>query len=112
MLSQLRSTRKFALRAVAWSALSVAALGAVPARGADEAKKMEHGKSMAGMNMPKSWTELMKMDPEECMKMMDHGNKGYITKKEFMKFQEDLWKSMDRNRDQKVSRDEWTNTGA
>ena len=74
----------------------------IPGRAADAAKHHEH---MA--NMPKSMAEFMKMNPEECMKMMDTKNRGYVTKDEFMKFQEQLWNNMDKNRDKKADASEW-----
>jgi Ca2+-binding EF-hand superfamily protein len=73
---------------------------------AEDAKHQEHmGK------MPTSMAQLMKMDPEECMKMMDKEHKGHVTKKEFMKFQEELWQRMDKNRDGKVTTPEFTDAG-
>jgi hypothetical protein len=76
---------------------------AVPA--AQEAKHEAQGK------MPTSMAQLMKMDPEECMKMMDKGHKGHVTKKEFMKFQEELWRQMDKNHDGRVDKAEYTDQG-
>lgn len=60
---------------------------------------------------PSSMAQLMKMDPEECMKMMDKEHKGHVTKKAFMKFQEELWQKMDKNRDGRVDRVEFTDQG-
>lgn len=60
---------------------------------------------------PGSMAQLMKMSPEECMQMMDKEHKGFISKKEFMKFQEDLWKKMDKNHDGKVTQGEFTDAG-
>jgi hypothetical protein len=57
--------------------------------------------------MPQNMAELMRMDPEHCMKMMDQKNKGYVTKEEFMKFQEQLWTNMDKNRDTQVDSTEF-----
>jgi Ca2+-binding EF-hand superfamily protein len=61
--------------------------------------------------MPTSMAQLMKMDPVDCMKMMDKDNKGYVTKKEFMNFQDELWKRMDKNHDGKVTTPEFTDAG-
>ena len=84
-----------AVPVVAGSAVPVAARAADP-------KHQEH---MA--HMPKSMAELMKMSPEECMNMMDAKHRGYVTKEEFMKFQEQLWSNMDKNRDNKADTSEW-----
>jgi hypothetical protein len=70
-------------------------------RAAEDAKHQDR------TGMPRSMGEFMKMDPEECMKMMDKEHKGHVTKKEFMKFQEELWQKMDKNRDDKADREEW-----
>ncbi len=61
--------------------------------------------------MPNSMAQLMQMDPDQCMKMMDKDNKGYVTKKEFMNFQDELWKRMDKDRDGKVTPPEFTDRG-
>jgi hypothetical protein len=65
------------------------------------------------MKMPQNMRELMQMDPEHCMQMMDQKNKGYVTKEEFMKFQERLWSNMDKNRDNRVNKSEfgWAEQG-
>lgn len=61
--------------------------------------------------MPSSMAQLMKMDPEQCMKMMDKDHKGYVTKKDFMNFQEELWQRMDKNHDNRVTAPEFTDAG-
>ena len=80
------------------SALAVAALPAVA--GASE----EKGQTM---KMPSSMAELLKMSPEHCMQMMDTAHKGFVTKEDFMKFQEQLWGRMDKNKDDVVDKAEW-----
>ncbi len=57
--------------------------------------------------MPKSYGELMKMDPVECMKMIDHDNKGYVTKEEYMRFHEAFFKNMAKKNADRVTREEW-----
>jgi Ca2+-binding EF-hand superfamily protein len=87
-------------------ALVVLTFGPLGVRAAEDAKHQDHmGK------MPTSMAQLMSMNPEECMKMMDKEHKGHVTKKDFMKFQEDLWKSMDKNKDGKVTTPEFTDAG-
>lgn len=49
----------------------------------------------------------MKMDPAECMKMMDKAHKGYVTKKEFMKFQEQLFNNIPKKSSDRVTSEEW-----
>jgi hypothetical protein len=56
---------------------------------------------------PSSYAEFMKMDPAECMKMMDHNNKGYVTHKEYMKFHETFFKKMAKKNADRVTREEW-----
>lgn len=88
---------------------AVAVLGLTPlvARGAEDAKHQEH---MMGKG-PGSMAQLMKMSPEECMQMMDKEHKGHVTKKDFMKFQEDLWKKMDKDKNGKVTAAEFSDAG-
>lgn len=96
-----------ALLSVTMSAAVVAlTLSPVAARAAEDAKHRDHmGK------MPTSMAQLMKMNPEECMKMMDKEHKGHVTKAEFMKFQEELWQRMDKNRDGRADSVEFTDAG-
>ena len=90
------------LLSAAMSAAIVALTFPLTVRAAEDAKHQDHtGK------MPSSMAQLMKMDPEECMKLMDKEHKGHVTKKEFMKFQEELWQKMDKNRDGQADREEF-----
>lgn len=100
-----RITHAAVLSAV--SAVVVAlTLGPITARAAEGAKRQDDtGK------MPSSMAQLMNMDPEQCMKMMDKEHDGHVTKKEFMSFQEMLWEKMDRNRDGRADRAEFTDAG-
>lgn len=103
-------SRSFARKIVQAAAVSaaVAALGLAPAAAlAQDAKQHEH-KMGTG---PGSMGQLMKMSPEECMQMMDKEHKGYVSKKDFMKFQEDLWKKMDKDKNGKVTAAEFTDAG-
>ena len=108
-MSELRSTGTV-LRAVALTG-AVAALTFSPfvTRAAEDAKK--HEGQIGKGSTPTSMAQLMHMDPEECMKMMDKEHKGHVTKADFMKFQEQLWQKMDKNRDGKADRAEFTDAG-
>lgn len=58
----------------------------------------------------KSWMCLSKADPMMVMKMMDKGNKGYVTKDEYMKFHDQMFTKMDTNKDGRISTSEWIAT--
>lgn len=96
MLRSRSSIRGAALAFTLGSAIVVPAALPVPANAAEASK-----------NVPASYGELMKMKPMEAMHLMDEGNKGYVTREEFMKFQEALFQKMDQNKDEKISREEW-----
>jgi hypothetical protein len=96
------TTRAFALAMVTASA---AVLASISFPLATSAAETTHDKMM--MKTPSSYAELMKMDPEECLKMMDHDNKGYVTKKEYMRFHEALFKKMAKAKADRVTREEW-----
>ncbi len=101
-----RMTRTVLLSVTMSAAVVALTFCPLTVRAAEDAKHQDHmGKT------PTSMAQLMKMDPEECMKMMDKEHKGHVTKKEFMKFQEELWQKMDKNRDGRVDRVEFTDAG-
>ncbi len=79
----LRSTRAAAL-----AMASAAMLASITVPFVAQAAEPTHDKMM---QTPKSYAEFMKMDPAECMKMIDHDNKGYVTKEEYMRFHEAFW---------------------
>jgi Ca2+-binding EF-hand superfamily protein len=60
----------------------------------------------------RSWAQLHKMKPMEVMHMIDTDKKGYVTREEFMKFQEQLFDRMDKDHDGKVTGQEWMGKGA
>lgn len=99
-------TRTVLLSVTIGAAVVALTFSPITVRAAGEAKHQEHlGK------MPSSMAQLMKMDPEECMKMMDKEHKGHVTKKDFMEFQEELWKKMDKDRDGRAVAAEFTDAG-
>jgi Ca2+-binding EF-hand superfamily protein len=55
--------------------------------------------------------KLMRMDPMEVMHMIDKGTKGYVTREEFLKFQEQFFNRMDRDHNGRISEVEWTDAG-
>jgi hypothetical protein len=59
-------------------------------------------------DMPASYASMMKMKPMDVMHMIDPDKKGYVTKDEFMKFHEALFDKMDKNKDGKVSEQEFS----
>jgi EF hand len=61
----------------------------------------------AGDKMPASYAAMMKMKPMDIMHMMDTEKSGFVTKDQFMKFHEAMFDKMDKNKDGKLSREEW-----
>ena len=59
------------------------------------------------MEMPKSYGEFMKMDPAECMAMVDHDHDGSVSKAEYMKFHEAFFKKMAKKNPDRITREEW-----
>ncbi len=55
----------------------------------------------------RSWVQLQRMKPMAVMHLADADGKGYVTRDEFIKFQERLFDRMDRNHDGKVTTPEW-----
>jgi hypothetical protein len=60
---------------------------------------------------PTSYMKLMKMAPMEVMHLIDKGTKGYVTREEFLEFQEQFFRTMDRDRNGRISEVEWTDAG-
>jgi hypothetical protein len=58
-----------------------------------------------------SWGGLIKLKPTDVMQVVDADEKGYVTKDEFLKFQEELFQRIDRNGDGKSDGQERTGTG-
>jgi hypothetical protein len=66
---------------------------------------------MKDENVPKSYTAAQKMKPVDVMHMMDTDKTGYVTREEFIKFQEALFDKMDRNHDARLTETEFTDRG-
>jgi len=60
----------------------------------------------------RSWAQLAKMKPMDVMHMIDTDKKGYVTREEFLKFQEQLFDKMDKDHDGKVMGSEWMGKAA
>jgi hypothetical protein len=63
--------------------------------------------SESGFHYPSSWVELQRMKPMEVMHMMDADRKGYVTKEEFLKFQEEVFNKMDKDKTGKITKEQW-----
>ncbi len=61
--------------------------------------------------MPSSGAVMMKMGPKKVFQMMDPDKKGYVTKEEFMKFQQQLFETWDKDKDGHLSMPEFTDQG-
>jgi hypothetical protein len=61
----------------------------------------------AETHMPINNAEYFQLKPMEAMHMIDTGNKGFVTKEEFMKFQENFFSTMDKDHDGKINIQEW-----
>jgi len=59
-----------------------------------------------------SWNALHKMKPMDVMHMVDADKKGYVTREEFIKFEEQFFDRMDRDHDGKATAQEWMGEGA
>jgi len=57
--------------------------------------------------MKMTFAQFAKMDPAKGMKMMDSDNKGYVTKEEFLKFQEKLFSNIPKQSPDRVTMEEW-----
>ncbi len=91
-------------RAAALAMASAAMLASISFPFVAEAAETSHDKMM---QTPRSYSEFLKMDPVECMKMIDHEHKGYVTKEEYMRFHEAFFKSMAKKNADRVTREEW-----
>jgi hypothetical protein len=58
--------------------------------------------------MPSSYPAYQEMKPADAMKTMDADKNGYVTREEFVKFQEALFGKMDKDGDRRLSAAEFT----
>ena len=61
----------------------------------------------ADTHMPVDNSKYFQLKPMQIMHMIDDGGKGYITREQFMKFQEDFFSNMDKDNDGKITIQEW-----
>jgi hypothetical protein len=100
-------TRKIG-RAVAGAAL-VASVAFAPAVRAAEGETKSSAPS--AQKMPSTPYRMYKTDPMQMYKMMDADNKGYVTKEEFMKFQEQLFDKWDKAKQGRLTAPQFTDHG-
>ena len=53
-----------------------------------------------------------KMDPMKTMKMMDPDSRGYVTREEFLKFQEKLFNNIPKQNPDRVTAQEWRSSAS
>jgi hypothetical protein len=56
---------------------------------------------------PAEYINYLKMKPMQLMHMIDQDKEGFVDKEEFLKFHEELFERMDKDRDGKVGPEEW-----
>jgi len=56
---------------------------------------------------PEGYAALLEMPPMDAMHLMDVEGKGYVTRHEFMKFQQQVFDRMDKDHDGKATAEEW-----
>ena len=61
--------------------------------------------------MPPSPAAMRKMQPQQIFNMMDADHKGYVTKEEFMKFQEQLFNTWDKDKSGRLAAPVFTDEG-
>jgi hypothetical protein len=68
------------------------------------------GGSAAG-HMPESPAAMQKMKPSQLYNMMDHDKDGFVTKEEFLKFQEKVFDSWDKAHTGRLGKPMFTDQG-
>ena len=61
--------------------------------------------------VPVSYAAMMKMKPMDVMHLMDPDKKGYVTKDDFMKFQEQLFNTWDKDKNGRLAAPVFTDEG-
>jgi hypothetical protein len=78
--------------------------------GAAGAAKSPGGSADAG-HMPPSPAAMQKMKPSQLYNMMDHDKDGFVTKEEFLKFQEKVFDSWDKAHTGRLGKPVFTDQG-
>jgi hypothetical protein len=61
--------------------------------------------------MPPTPAAMRKMQPQQIFNMMDTDHKGYVTKDDFMKFQEQLFNTWDKDKSGRIAAPVFTDEG-
>jgi len=97
------ATRSMLRSMLAVAAFSAGTANPTPARAAAPASSDEARLA--------TWASIQKMKAMDLMHIIDAERKGFVTKEEFLKFQERFFERMDRDRDGKVDAKEWMGKG-
>jgi len=96
------SPTRFILKSMAVAALLLA--GAAPLAG--------RAGQATSTDQARAWAALSRMKPMEVMHMIDADKKGYVSREEFIKFQQEFFDRMDQDHDGKVDAQEWMGKSA
>jgi hypothetical protein len=66
-----------------------------------------HASDTSSDKMKMTYAQFAKMDPMKAMKMMDPDGKGYVTRQEFLKFQERLFNNIPKQDPDRITMQEW-----
>jgi hypothetical protein len=99
----IRSTRIAAAVRTLGAGAAAASLAVAPLARAADTTPQERA--------PRSYAAMMKMKPAELMHLMDASHEGYVTRDEFLKFQQELFERMDKDRDGRISEPEFLEQG-
>jgi hypothetical protein len=88
-----------------------AVLGAAAIAAASAAGAADRPAATRQQDVPSSYPALQGMKPVDVMHMIDTQQKGYVTKEEFLKFQEAVFDRIDRDQNRRLSEVEFTDRG-
>jgi hypothetical protein len=100
-------------RAVTLAVLITVAAAAPVVRAAEEGTGSSSPSTAdtAKGKMPSSPADMMKMKPHELFNMMDKDKNGYVTKEQFLKFQEQLFNTWDKDKTGRLEAPVFTDHG-
>lgn len=96
-----KTTRARFARAALGAAVIASFASAAPARASHVP---EH-------KVPSTYSDLQKMEPIDVMHMIDTDKNGYVTREEFLEFQEAVFEKIDKDGDRKLAAVEFTDRG-